>query len=108
MSSLAILFNRLLQDFRFQYKVVKMVLDWTVLLYIVVPGLVIAGFIYRSWWIDLPAWNEFVCLPFIAVFIYLISWTSRYRTFVKEADEVFLLKHKLKYFNLKNGHIYIH
>ncbi|WP_338452392.1 ABC transporter permease [Niallia oryzisoli] len=101
MSSLAILFNRLLQDFRFQYKVVKMVLDWTVLLYIVVPGLVIAGFIYRSWWVDLPAWGEFVYLPIIAVFIYFISWTSRYRTFVKEADEVFLLKHKLKYFNLK-------
>ncbi|WP_394232243.1 ABC transporter permease [Niallia oryzisoli] len=101
MSSFWILFNRLVQDYRFQYKVVKMVFDWTVMLYIAVPGLVIAGYMYSSWWIELPAWSAFIHLPVIAVIVYFVSASSSCRSFVKEADGVFLLKHKQKYILLK-------
>ncbi|WP_071394910.1 ABC transporter permease [Bacillus tuaregi] len=101
MSSLAFLFNRLLQDFRFQSKVIKMVMDWTVMLYMTIPAVFMAGFTYRSWWIELPDWSEFVVLPGLASIVFIVSWSSQYRSFVKEADEVFLLKYKQKYFQLK-------
>ncbi|MBP3039286.1 ABC transporter permease [Bacillaceae bacterium Marseille-Q3522] len=101
MSSLRICINRIKQDLLYQHKILKIVFDWTVLLYLVLPGCVIAFFIYRSWWQELPAWSEYFSLPLLGMIAYLLSWLSNNRTFVKEADGVFLLKHKEKFVNLK-------
>ncbi|MCQ6274940.1 ABC transporter permease [Bacillus sp. V3B] len=103
MNSFEIFFDRVKRDYLFQYKIIKTVFDWTVLLYLVIPTLIITFFIYRSWWLELPEWSEYLSLPLLAILAYFVSSTDSYRTFVKEADGIFLLKHKKKFTNLKKS-----
>ncbi|MDQ0215619.1 ABC-2 type transport system permease protein [Oikeobacillus pervagus] len=100
MSSFHIFISRLKQDLLFQYRITKTILDWSVLLYFVVPGTIIAFFIYRSWWFDLPQWSESFTFSMIGAIFFLISWKGNNRTFVQEADGVFFLTHKMKFLNM--------
>lgn len=92
MSSSKLFFNRLRKGWRYQYGVIKMIADWTVMLYIALPAITIFLFIYRSWWTDIPSWIENV--PFFLLFflLYLLSWNGNIRTYIEAADKVFLIK----------------
>jgi ABC-2 type transport system permease protein len=103
MTSSKLLFKRLSAEWKYQYSVIKSIADWTIILYLVIPGAVISFFIYRSWWIDMPDW--ILSVPAALLFLpgYIASWGGNYRTFIQEADKVFLIKNRQLYFALKKG-----
>lgn len=94
LNSSTLLIRRLRENWKHQYGHIKAILDWTVMVYIVVPAIIIGTFIYRSWWIELPTWVEVVPFPFIFVFFFLFLWNGHLITYVREADRIFLMKNE--------------
>lgn len=64
--------------------------DWTVMLYILIPGMLLAAGMYRELWTaPLPGWLQL--LPYqTAVSVLLIAFSGRLLLFVEEADVLFL------------------
>ncbi|WP_181444614.1 ABC transporter permease [Bacillus sp. 03113] len=93
--------SRLIRGWKFQYSVIRSIADWTVILYIVIPGAVIGAFIYHSWWQTEPKWIENIPFSVILLIVYVLSWNGNFRTFVQDADRVFLIKNKSMYIGLK-------
>jgi ABC-2 type transport system permease protein len=103
MTSSKLLFKRLSAEWKYQYSVFKSIADWTIILYLAVPAAVISFFIYRSWWTEMPEWIAMVPAAFLFLPGYIASWGGHYRTFIQEADKVFLIKYRKLYFGLKKG-----
>ncbi|WP_456273678.1 ABC transporter permease [Bacillus sp. AK031] len=101
LTSFGLFLARYRNNILYQYNVIKSVADWTVMLYIIIPAMVIGTLIYRSWWQEIPAWAE--RLPFQLFFFlaFLFILSGYFRTFVLEADQVFLVKHKKIFLALK-------
>ncbi|WP_462409892.1 ABC transporter permease [Neobacillus sp. Marseille-QA0830] len=102
-----VFFRRLVKGWRYQYHVIKSVADWTVMLYILIPAAAFFAIIYRSWWSELPTWFHDIPLILIFSIFYLISWAGTIRTYVEEADKVFLIKKNNLIWKLKKyGYYY--
>ncbi|MFE8703370.1 ABC transporter permease [Cytobacillus sp. FJAT-54145] len=107
MNSTRLFMNRLIDEWKFQYKIIRSVADWTIILYIIIPSLAIFSFVYRSWWIESPVWIEAIPLHLLLFIGCLLALAGQYRTFVKEADKVFLIKNNRLFLNMKReGFIY--
>lgn len=98
------LFRRLFDYYKYQFKVLHAVIDWTVALYIVLPA--IAFVIYQ--YIDLMngrgllyEWSEVAEWRWLYAVCGLIMFTGSIRTFLMEADKVFLLQKKEIIYQLK-------
>ena len=107
MSSWKLFRDRYIRDRKYQYRVIRSIADWTIIIYLIIPALLFIIFQYRSWWMDLPSWIE--SIPFILIFmlIYLLSWNGSIRTYVEEADKVFLIKMQLVFLGMKKwGYLY--
>lgn len=92
MRSSQLFFTRLVRSWKYQYHVFKSIADWTVMLYLIIPGVVIFAFIYRSWWHDIPTWIEDIPLILLFFILYFSVWSGNIRTYIEEADKVFLVK----------------
>lgn len=81
---------RLRSHVRSQWAAIRLVADWTVLLYLIIPGLLIGGRIYFEYWTGaLPAWSDY--LPFALVpGLFFLSVQGGALLFVQEADLLFL------------------
>ncbi|WP_400241511.1 ABC transporter permease [Niallia sp. JL1B1071] len=92
MKSRQLFYHRVIRNWKFHSQVFHSVADWTVVLYILIPAIIFCAAIYLSWWKKLPEWLDNI--PFIIPFfvLYLLSWTGNIRTFMVEADKVFLVK----------------
>lgn len=92
MKSRELFYHRVIRNWMFQSKVFRSVADWTVVLYILIPAIIFCTAMYLSWWKEVPQWLD--SIPFIILFfvLYLLSWTGNIRTFMVEADKVFLVK----------------
>ncbi len=101
MNSFKIFFDRVKRDGVFQYNIIKSVADWTVLLYMIIPAVAIAVSIYCSWWRELPPWTEQLPFSLWASIAFLICLVPRYRTYVQEADSVFLVHHRSLFLSMK-------
>lgn len=101
MNSFTLFFQRLMEEWKFQTRILRSILDWTIMVYILIPWLVVFSFIYRSWWIEQPEWIEQIPFVLIIVLGYLAAWTGNYRTFIQEADKVFLIKHPFLFIAFK-------
>ena len=55
-NSRRLLFIRIRQNWNYQYSHIKSILDWTVMVYLIVPAIIIGALVYRSWWLELPSW----------------------------------------------------
>lgn len=86
--------RRLLDDARAQYKVISVVIDWIIMLYIVVPmALILASVHVQLWQITLPNW--LVNLPFqytTFIFVLVIILGSLILR-LESADVLFLKQH---------------
>ncbi|PLS14900.1 hypothetical protein CVD28_25610 [Bacillus sp. M6-12] len=102
-----IFLGRLIREWKFQYGVIKTIADWTILLYLFIPGAAIGTMIYRSWWVDPPIWSLEMPLEVYYIVLLLLTFLGQYRTFTEEADKVFLAKHKPLYTGMKRwGYLY--
>jgi predicted ABC-type exoprotein transport system permease subunit len=96
MSGLQLWYTRVKQDWRFQFKNILSILDWTIILYLLIPSLAFVGIAYHSWWFTVPNW--LIGFPPSLYFLgcYLLCWQGRLRTFMEEADQLYLLQYPKK------------
>ncbi|RJE82790.1 hypothetical protein D3P07_26120 [Paenibacillus sp. 1011MAR3C5] len=87
-------FYRLKRNVKEQARAWNSVFDWSVWVYILVPGLVLFGGMYREIWLDMPEWaNQVPWLLLFSIMLFLIiAFGGRIRIFVDEADRLFLLQ----------------
>lgn len=91
MNPLGLAWRRYHNHIKYQWKTAGTVLDWTVVLYFVVPALLLGGKFYYDWWnkplavpdqiVELNVWYYLFMLPL---------FTARLRTWQEEADILFL------------------
>lgn len=86
--------NRLSSGWKYQYSVLKAVVDWIVALYIVIPYLGLFINTYLNWWKHIPP--EFNSIPLNAFLgiVLLFAWSGTLRIFVEDADQIFLFQNK--------------
>lgn len=101
MKSRKIFVDRLVSEWKFQYGVIRTVADWTIILYLIIPSVAVFSILYRSWWLEMPVWIEHIPLFLLFFLLYLLSWNGNYRTYLQEADKVFLIKKTKVYLGLK-------
>ncbi|MDQ0272235.1 ABC-2 type transport system permease protein [Cytobacillus purgationiresistens] len=111
MNSWSIFLKRLRKNSNYQFRVFRSVADWTVVIYILLPAALIAIFNYYSWWMEAPKWIEGI--PFFLIFslMYAMIWAGNLRTYVEEADKVFLIRQKPLFMNMKKwayGYTIVH
>src|SRR5699024_7331930 len=100
-SSGRLFFQRMRQNWIYQYNVFKTIADWIIMLYIIVPFIIAVLVIYRSWWIELPSWLELIPFPLIFILLFFFTWGGHFRTFIRDADRIFLMKNRPLYMRLK-------
>ena len=81
----------------------RSVMDWTVIVYLVIPGIVIGFFIYRSWWVEVPGWIHYIPFSFVFLASFFLLWGGYFKTYVRAADSIFLLKKERLFIGLKKG-----
>lgn len=86
----ALFWRRVLAHWTYQRKSLATVVDWIVMLYILIPGLLLGGGLYRELWTSpLPGWAQFLPLQAVVV-ILLFMFSGRVLLFLEEADVLFL------------------
>ena len=101
MTSNRLFIERLKESLRYQYQIYKVVLDWTILVYLVLPTAVISGFIYYSWWEAGPRWLQYVSLELFLNLFFFLTLIGHFRTYIKAADSIFLMKNRRLQLRLK-------
>lgn len=82
--------TRLIRYYKLQYRMWRTTLDWTVALYIIIPGMFFAVGTYRSWWQQPPDWLLGLPELLAALLMLVFVWSGRLRTFTEEADVLML------------------
>jgi len=93
-SATQMFFRRVKSEWKFQYKVWKTAIDWTVGLYILLPAVLIGLDGYISLWKNQYGWIEALPFYWLLTLIYLFAWSGGTRTFLEEGDQLFLLQRR--------------
>lgn len=85
---------RLKRNGKEQFRAWTSVLDWTVWVYLLIPGLFISGGLYRELWMDMADWADQIPWTILyPIVLFIILMFGRLRIFVEEAERLFLLQH---------------
>lgn len=84
-------FKRYKTELMYQAGVIRSVLDWTIWVYMVIPGLVIGGFMYVEAWQEPPAG---IPSALVILALLLTAIGGNLRTMLEEPDLLFLLQQK--------------
>ncbi|MEK5441475.1 ABC transporter permease [Fredinandcohnia sp. FSL W7-1320] len=95
--------TRFRKEIGYQWGVFKSVVDWTIFLYLFIPALAIGGYHYYIWWSEIPSWVNGFPLTFLFILLYFFCWEGRIRTFLEEADQLFLLQKRYLVVALKKS-----
>ncbi|MGR6541789.1 ABC transporter permease [Paenibacillus tundrae] len=83
------------EHLREQWKNLKLVIDWTVWLYLLIPGLLyLIGWYVSLWSKPLPLWASNTPLTLLTLIIEIVMLTGGVLLFVEEADVLFLKSQK--------------
>lgn len=83
------------EHLREQWNNLKLVVDWTVWLYLLIPGvLYLSGWYISLWSKPLPLWASNTPLPLVTLIIEIVMLTGGVLLFVEEADVLFLKSQK--------------
>lgn len=84
------------EHFNEQLKNLKLVVDWTVWVYLLIPGLLyFSGWYVSLWSKPLPSWATGLTLPTLTGLIDIIMLTGGILIFIEEADVLFLKSRSL-------------
>lgn len=94
--------KRLFASYQFNIKLWNSILDWTVLLYIAVPSLVIGIFLYRDFLLNLSAFSidPLIFLTVLFMLSFLLCKSS-IRLFLYDADLLFFRQNEKKIASIK-------
>lgn len=99
--------SRLLEEWTYKWRVVRTVLDWTIWVYVVTPGIIIGSFLYADALKDIDHyWNHQIPFALLLVGLLLISSSGNIRTFLMEADLLFIIQRKRLLYRLKQSSLY--
>ncbi|MFA5537203.1 MAG: ABC transporter permease [Bacillota bacterium] len=83
--------KRLFSELKFKFNMWRVVIDWTVALYIVIPALIVGIRQYLLLWQGPPDFLEMIPLSVLYFFCYFFAWSGSIRIFLREGDQLFLL-----------------
>ncbi|WP_273717066.1 ABC transporter permease [Alkalihalobacillus pseudalcaliphilus] len=86
--------QRVKNEWHYQYKIWKMIVDWVVWFYILLPAAVFGGYQLHALWQGEMEWAFEVPLMFLMLFFIMFSWSGTLRLFILEGDLLFLRKNK--------------
>lgn len=89
-SSYKVFARRVRSDIKFQYRALRMAVDWVIAIYFVIPLLIVAGYHYYAWYMTPPAWLSGISIHTVASLFYIFTWMGTLRYFVEEGDQLFL------------------
>lgn len=89
-SSFQVFARRVRSDMHFQYRALRMAVDWVIAIYFVIPLLIVAGYHYYVWYLTPPAWLSGISIHTVAALFYIFTWMGTLRYFVEEGDQLFL------------------
>jgi ABC-2 type transport system permease protein len=99
--------RRLWSNWKFQYGVLRTVIDWVTALYFFIPATAIAVYHYYQWWSASPAWIADVPFGIVAFVLSIYASTGAVRLFILDADQLFLVQRSRYYRSLmKLGILY--
>lgn len=106
--SRTIFYKRLVYEWKEKYKMIRSVVDWTIALYFIIPALIFGTMYYRSLWNQIPNWplqlfgttfsewepevQEYITFSIVLFALYLVTYFRSIRSFLEEADSLFLLQ----------------
>lgn len=83
--------RRLVSHWREQSAIIRTAADWTVLLYIIIPGALLGGRFYYGFWTgDMPGWTSMLPFMMIPVLFALLLATGGMVLLLQEGDLLFL------------------
>ncbi|WP_171715679.1 ABC transporter permease [Paenibacillus phytohabitans] len=83
--------RRLASHFREQSTIIRTAVDWTVLLYIIIPGGLLGGRFYYGYWNgELPAWISSVPYMVVPALLAILLATGGIVLLLQEGDSLFL------------------
>ena len=95
-------FRRLREEIGFQTRVLRSVFDWSIILYMVIPAFIVMGFVYIEMWQDVHLyWSDDIPLFLLVGIALLLLLRGNFRTFLYEADTLFLLQQSYIFYPLK-------
>ncbi|WNR45450.1 ABC transporter permease [Paenibacillus roseipurpureus] len=94
-SSFGVFARRVRSDWHFQYRAMRMAVDWVIAIYFVIPLLIIAGYHYYVWLSAPPARLSEIPIQFVSVLFYVFTWLGTLRFFVEEGDQLFLRQNEI-------------
>ncbi|WP_208607724.1 ABC transporter permease [Paenibacillus pectinilyticus] len=89
-SSFQLFARRVRSDWKFQYRALRMAVDWVIAIYFVIPLLIVAGYHYYAWYMTPPTWLSGISVHTVATLFYIFTWLGTLRYFVEEGDQLFL------------------
>ncbi|MFC2947752.1 ABC transporter permease [Virgibacillus sediminis] len=102
MSGKQIFIRRLVREYKFQWSVIRSILDWSIILYAVLPLILIAPFIYmEAWNLTHLYWSDSIPFTVLLFALLLFCLKGKIRTFAMEADLLHLIQQKPTFVQLK-------
>ncbi|WP_456275241.1 ABC transporter permease [Bacillus sp. AK128] len=93
MSSKRLFFKRIINSWREQWGVIHSVLDWTVILYMAIPSIIFGCLFYKDLWENVHLyWSKELPAMMIIILLLLVSFMGNFRTFIMNADLLFLIQ----------------
>lgn len=89
---LQLFLKRLTFDLLEIHKVFRVVIDWTVALYIIVPNLIISIAFYIEWWEELPSLFQTFTFNKLLILTFFTFFLNDIKSFIYSADQLFLIQ----------------
>ncbi|PWA09744.1 hypothetical protein DCC39_12320 [Pueribacillus theae] len=94
--------KRLIQEWKFQWGVLRSVFDWTIILYMAIPAMILIPFLYADVWKNIHLyWSEEFPFSILLLLVLLLSTRGNFRTYVREADLLYVIQRKKLFYQLK-------
>lgn len=104
MTGKKIFMKRFIREWHFHWNVIHSVIDWTITLYVLVPALIIAPFLYADFWRNIPIyWDGQLPFSLLLLVILFLSAGGNIRTYLFDADLLFLIQRRDILGQLKKG-----
>jgi ABC-2 type transport system permease protein len=89
-------------EWKFKIHILRSVVDWTIFLYLVIPGLIFFVIFYKDFWLHTSSyWMDFIPFWGLLGIMVMLNTGGNIRTFQYEADALHLLQENRLLFTLK-------
>lgn len=95
MSGNKLFFRRLVSEFQYQRRVLKTIVDWSIMLYLAIPAAIIIPFVYADVWRNIHIyWNAQIPFSIVLLLLLILSGYGTLRTGLLDADLLFLIQRR--------------